>query len=515
MIWHPGGHAPSPATRRKWTLSILDRLKSEAESQLESAKSPAPSPAAKPSSEEAPPEEPPILLKKKVEREQPPPSELEEEEPVGEYDPLSLDEPRRIEDLGVRKDFLLPHVLKTCFILDTFTITEAAEQLCLSMKITSDVLEEWKDLKCVEILSAQGYQATTRRYGMTSEGRKRAREYMRLSGYIGPVPIPIDTYREIVQRQTVLGVQVNQEALEKALSHLVVGEKLFRPLGPAVNSGRTIFLYGPPGNGKTAIAMALSSLLGGVVAIPRAVEVDGFVMRLFDPSVHEMEGPQPEDKRWTRCKRPSVVVGGELTIEMMELRLDINSNTYEAPPHVKSNNGIFILDDFGRQLVRPRDLLNRWIIPLENRVDYLTLHTGNKIEFPFDQLVIFSTNINPKDLLDDAFMRRLRHKVYIGPLSRSEFREAFEMACVSKEVPFQGEVFDKMIQDIYEKRGLPFNGCHPRDLLDHLIDLAKFEEKPPEMSPDLLMRACESYFVQLEDEDANFAASVRVSEHLK
>ena len=451
------------------------------------------------------------LLEKK-----PPPQDAEgeeapDEEPSVEYDPLSLMTPRTIEDLGVRRDFLMPHILKT-----VFTVAEAAERLCLPMKITNDLLEEWKDLKSVEITSASGYQAASRRYTMTTEGRRRAREYMRLSGYIGPVPVPITYYREMVRRQTVLGVKVNKEGLKKALSHLVVSDKLFKPLGPAINSGRTIFLYGPPGNGKTAIAVALSSLLGGLIAIPKAVEIDGFVMRLYDPSIHKAQGDQPEDTRWLRCKRPIVVVGGELTLEMMELRMDSSSNTYEAPPHVKSNNGIFILDDFGRQLVRPRDLLNRWIVPLENRVDYLSLHTGNKIELPFDQLVIFSTNINPKDLLDEAFMRRLRHKIYIGPLEPHGFREAFEMACISKKVPFNAEVFDTLIKEVYEPRGLPFNGCHPRDLLDHLIDLAKFEEKQPEMTTDLLLRACESYFVQIEDDSSeSFASSAGVADILK
>jgi uncharacterized protein YggL (DUF469 family) len=445
-----------------------------------------------------------------------PAEETPDEEPEGDYDPLTLATPRTIDDLEIRRDFLMPHVLKTVFVLDSFAVNEAADRLCLPVKITTDLLEEWKNLKAIEALSSTGYQAATRRYTMTTEGRRRAREYMRLSGYIGPVPVPLDTYKGLVKKQTVLGVQVNHESLKKALSHLIVSDKLFKPLGPAVNSGRTIFLYGPPGNGKTAIAVALSSLLGGRIAIPKAVEMDGFVMRLFDPSVHRPEGDQPEDARWTRCRRPIVVVGGELTIEMMELRMDSSSNTYEAPPHVKSNNGIFILYDFGRQLVRPRDLLNRWIVPLENRVDFLTLHTGNKVELPFDQLVIFSTNINPKDLLDEAFMRRLRHKIYIGPLEPHGFKEAFKMACVSKKVPYNEEVFEILIRDVYEPQKLPFNGCHPRDLLDHLIDLAKFEEKTPEMTEDLLMRACESYFVQIQDDGSeSFTSSAGVADLLK
>lgn len=503
-------------------MSILDRLKDGQDPEPEK-ETPAAAPQARAPQGQAPaapPQKPGIRVGAKAaappqQAQDPAPGEAGEEE-LGEYDPLSLQSPRTIDELGVRRDFLLPHVLKTVFVLDTFTVSEAAENLSLPVNITNNLLEEWVALKCVEVTSASGYQAASRRFAMTSEGRRRAREYMNLSGYIGPVPVPLTTYTEMVKRQTVLNVKVNSEGLKKALSHLIVSEKLFKPLGPAVNSGRTIFLYGPPGNGKTAVAVALSSLLGGLVAIPKAVELDGFVMRLYDPSIHIAEGEQPEDRRWLRCKRPIVVVGGELTIEMMELRMDPSSNTYEAPPHVKSNSGIFILDDFGRQLVRPRDLLNRWIVPLESRVDYLSLHTGSKVEIPFDQLVIFSTNINPKDLLDEAFMRRLRHKIYIGPLEPAGFRAAFEMACVSKKVPWNGEVFDKLIKDVYEPQGLPFNGCHPRDLLDHLIDLAKFEEKAPEMTEDLLMRACESYFVQIEDESSEaFASSAGVADLLK
>ncbi len=497
-------------------MSILDRLKTTAED-----------PEAPKKPEASPPKEPPAPAAGKAPEGQPapaassllkpkePPKEAAKGEPAGEYDPLGLAEPRRLEDLGIRPDFLMPHILKTVSVLDTFTVNEAAEQLCLPLKITNDLLEEWRNLKCMEVASAAGYAATTRRYVMTTEGRNRAREYMHLSGYIGPVPIPIGTYTQMVHKQTVLGVQVNMTSLQKALSHLVVSDKLFKPLGPAVNSGRTIFLYGPPGNGKTAIAVALSSLLGGAIVIPKAIEMDGFVMRLFDPSIHRPEGEQPEDKRWVRVKRPIAVVGGELTLETMELQMDPHSSTYEAPPHVKSNNGIFILDDFGRQLVRPRDLLNRWIVPLENRVDYLTLHTGNKVQVPFDQLVIFSTNINPKDLLDEAFMRRLRHKIYIGPLSKEGFREAFERACKSKNIAFQADVFDSLIKEVYEPRKLPFNGCHPRDLLDHLADLAKYEEKSPEMNKDLLMRACESYFVAIQEDEGAFTTSAGVADLLK
>jgi uncharacterized protein YggL (DUF469 family) len=494
-------------------LNILDRLKDNGDQAPE--KKAHPSPAPEPSEPELGLDSKKInLLDKKKKENEPIAEEEAAVEPSADYDPLSFEEPGQIADLGIRRDFLLPHVLKTVFVLDTFTASEAAEKLCLPIHITTELLDSWRELHCMEVLSAKGYQSTTRRYAMTSEGRKRAREYMQLSGYIGPVPVPVSAYHEVVRNQTVLNVQVNNDSLRKALSHLVVSDELFKPLGPAVNSGRTIFLYGPPGNGKTAIAVAISSLLDGLVCIPKAVEIDGFVMRLFDPAVHQPDGEQPEDKRWLRCKRPVVTVGGELTLEMMELRMDLNSNTYEAPHHVKSNNGIFILDDFGRQVVRPRDLLNRWIVPLEQRTDYLSLHSGNKVEVPFDQLVIFNTNINPKDLLDEAFMRRLRHKVYIGPLSLPDFQQAFQLACESKNIPFNKEAFDQVINEVYKAQRLPFNGCHPRDLLDHLIDLAKFEEKPPAMSYDMLKHACESYFVKIEDKDENFVTSAGISDRL-
>jgi hypothetical protein len=498
-------------------MSILDRLKTAAEDP-EEKKPQAPAAPAQPEAAPAPAPAAPSLLKPREPQAAPPGKETKDgqDAPAGDYDPLSLAEPRTAEDLGIRPDFLMPHVLKTVAILDTFTVNEAAEQLCLPLKITNDLLEEWRNLKCMEVASAAGYAATTRRYVMTSEGRNRAREYMRLSGYMGAVPVPMTHYVKMVHKQSVLGVQVDIESLKKALSHLVVSDRLFKPLGPAVNSGRTIFLYGPPGNGKTAIAVALSSLLGGAIAIPKAIEVDGFVIRLYDPSVHSLdEGPQPEDKRWLRCKRPAVVVGGELTLQTMELQMDPHSSTYEAPPHVKSNNGIFILDDFGRQLVRPRDLLNRWIVPLENRVDFLTLHTGNKVQMPFDQLVIFSTNINPKDLLDEAFMRRLRHKVFIGPLDPEGFRENFVRTCKGKGIEFREEVYADLIKEVYEAQKRPFTACHPRDLLDHLTDLAKFEGRKPEMTKDLLLRACESYFVGFEEDDSRFATSAGVADLLK
>ncbi len=412
------------------------------------------------------------------------------------YDPLRMETPHTLEDLGIRKDLLLPLVLKTIFVLDTFTPNEAAEMLCLPVKLTSDIIGEWKDLRCCEVLKSSSYASTTWRYTMTTEGRNRAREYLNGSGYVGPVPIPMDIYRKMVESQSVLHIRVQKKDLEEALSHLVVNHSLLEPLGPAINSGRSIFMYGPPGNGKTSIAVALAPLLGGSIAVPQTIEVDGFMVRFFDPATHiKEEGDQPEDRRWIRCKRPIVVVGGELTLETLELKLDLHSNTYEAPPHVKSNNGIFILDDFGRQLVRPRDLLNRWIVPLENRLDYLTLHTGNKFQVPFDQLTIFSTNINPKDLLDDAFMRRLRHKVYVGPLSAKEFQDAFRMTAEHKKMEFNQEAFDALIKEVYLPREIPFTGCHPRDLMDHIVDLAKFADEPPAMTKDLLLRACESYFV--------------------
>jgi predicted ATPase with chaperone activity len=287
-------------------------------------------------------------------------------------------------------------------------------------------------------------------------------------------------------------------------------------VGPAANSARSLFLYGPPGNGKTTIADGIATMLGGHVIIPYTLEIDGQVIKLYDPLNHKiisqpsvtpletMGGYAEEqpatgfpDARWLVCKRPQVVVGGELILEQLELIFDPIAKVYEAPFQLKANGGLFLIDDFGRQKCRPQDLLNRWIVPLEKKVDYLALQTGKKISVPFDVLIVFSTNLSPKDLVDDAFLRRIRHKIEVPNPSPNEFREIFKIVCKAKKIPYSDDGLRYLIQEHYMKLGRDLRACHPRDLCDQILDEAKYRNADPAMTRELIDRACEAYFVQL------------------
>jgi predicted ATPase with chaperone activity len=289
-------------------------------------------------------------------------------------------------------------------------------------------------------------------------------------------------------------------------------------IGPAANSARSLFLYGPPGNGKTTIAEGIANMLGGAILIPYAIEIDGQIIKVFDPLNHRpieqpvasqpapagaafgqsaSAAPRQPDRRWVLCKRPQVVVGGELILEQLELIFDPVAKVYEAPYQLKANGGLFLIDDFGRQKCRPQDLLNRWIVPLEKKVDYLALQTGKKLQVPFDVLIVFSTNLSPKDLVDDAFLRRIRHKIEVANPSPDEFREIFRRVCKAKNIPYNDEGLRYLIQEHYLKVRRDLRACHPRDLCDQMLDEAKYRSVAPVMSKDLIDRACEAYFVKL------------------
>jgi predicted ATPase with chaperone activity len=293
------------------------------------------------------------------------------------------------------------------------------------------------------------------------------------------------------------------------INDLTFSEKTFSRLGPAVNSGTSIFIFGPPGNGKTSVARSIGRLiLSQTMYIPFAIFVDGQVITVFDNVNHQLapeeetnttpgRGNMRKDGRWVRIRRPFIVAGGELTLSGLDLVFDDTLKFYEAPFQVKANGGILLIDDFGRQQVRPRDLLNRWIVPLENRIDYLSLHTGRKIEVPFDVLVMFSTNLPPKDLVDEAFLRRLRHKIEIGDPSFDEYREIFKHVASGKGVQYSDEGLAYLLQEWYIKPQRKMRASHPRDLCDQIIDIARYLEVEPSMTKELLDQAAESYFVEL------------------
>ncbi|TLN17431.1 AAA family ATPase, partial [bacterium] len=375
------------------------------------------------------------------------------------------------------------------------------------------ILEALKREKLVEVRSSQmGLGEGAYLFAITSAGIARAREALDRSQYAGPAPVPINIYNEAIRRQSRGRVQVTNRVMRQVLANLVLPEKAFQRLGPAVNSGTSMFIFGPPGNGKTSLARAIGNLvLSQNMFIPYAIYVDGQVIKVFDTVNHQLatdEDTPPtgtgalrtgarRDPRWVRIKRPFIITGGELTLAGLDLVFDDTLKYYEAPFQVKANGGILLIDDFGRQQVRPRDLLNRWIVPLENRIDYLALHTGRKIEIPFDVLVMFSTNLPPKDLVDEAFLRRLRHKVEVGDPSYEDYREIFRRVAATKGVVYSDQGLAYLLQEWYIKRNRKLRASHPRDLCDQIIDIARYMGTEPTMSRELIDRAAESYFVEL------------------
>jgi hypothetical protein len=414
-------------------------------------------------------------------------------------------------------------ILKQLYLQGNLLGVQIARNARLPFRVIEEALRMLKDEKCIEISSGDMIGPASYRFNLTELGRRRAQEAFEQCRYVGPAPVPLAAYIDQCRKQAVTGTACRADSLTEAFGQLIIRPNLLEELGPAVCSGKSIFVYGPPGNGKTMIAKGLGRFLnthGGEIYVPYAIDAEGSIITMFDPTIHqptdnaELLGTESLeqyvaaftdpaassrtdwDLRWRRIRRPVVITGGELTLEMLDLRYNRDSNFYTAPLHIKANGGVFLIDDFGRQIVSPRDLLNRWILPLEERVDYLTLATGKKFAVPFEQLIIFSTNLDPRELVDEAFLRRIRHKILIGPPSRDLYVDIFQLCCRQRNIDFEPEAVDYLYENYYDE-GKPPRSSDPRDLLEIVQSICRFRDEPVQLSRSLIAEASQRFFCQV------------------
>ena len=411
-------------------------------------------------------------------------------------------EPSSLEQTGLDLAQIADLVLKFIYFNNQITAQTISDEICLPFyNVVDKALTLLKREELIEVGGSQGFGELAYQYTITPFGVIRVHQVLERTTYVGPAPVTLEHYRSVIKQQAIAEVRVSPRDVREALADLVLEEPVIDAIGQAVNTGRSLFLFGPPGNGKTVLVEHIIPLLGGAVLIPHAFTVDGQVIKVLDLHNHEpiaTNGARQEyDRRFVLCRRPAIISGGELTLDVLDLVYDGISKIYEAPLQVKANGGMLLIDDFGRQQVQPRQLLNRWIVPLEKRVDFMTLHTGKKIEIPFDQLVVFSTNLAPRDLVDEAFLRRIQNKVHVTNPTVEIFREIFRRQCEALGVPFDQNGLVYLLREYYVKPKRELRSVHPRDILRTLVGIARYRDVPPTLLPELLDRACQTYFVEL------------------
>jgi predicted ATPase with chaperone activity len=409
-------------------------------------------------------------------------------------------EPGSLQDTGIPIALIESLLLKRLLVAGATTGRKLAESICLPFRILEDVFQS---LRSRQIIVHHGSAPLNDYvYALTDQGRTNAQMAMTACGYVGPAPVPLTDYVLASEAQTIRAEAPKRSHLKQAFSEISVDDSLFDALGPAVNSGAGLFLYGDPGNGKSTLAKRITMCFGQRIWIPHALIEDGQIIKLYDAAIHEADQSEQSsiirsasyDRRWVKIRRPTVVVGGELTMESLEIRHDPHSNVSEAPVQLKSNCGCLLVDDFGRQRIEPSELLNRWIVPLESRTDYLTLSTGKKIAVPFEQLIIFSTNLEPADLVDEAFLRRIPYKIEVTDPTTEEFFRLFEMYAEVYSCEYRREVIEYLLDTHYRPYGRCMRRCHPRDLLGQIKDYCTYNDVPMAMEREYFDRVVRSYF---------------------
>jgi hypothetical protein len=415
-------------------------------------------------------------------------------------------EPESIEATGIDENELINLLMKLIYTWRLETARDFADAIKLPSNIITKLIRIATDQKLLYARGARPDNPTAMTYALTDEGRRWATDALQRSQYTGPAPVTLEQFNDRVNLQKITNELITFQRVRQSVIDLAMEDSLIEQSGPALNSGRAILLYGPPGNGKTTFALRLAKVFTDMIYMPYAVLVEGQIIRFYDPSIHipittasvpadaavSFLRDQAVDQRWVPCKRPFVIAGGELTLEMLDLRYDTTSKFYEAPLHMKALGGCFVIDDFGRQLVTPTVLLNRWIVPLESRVDYLKLHTGKSFSIPFDELVIFATNLEPEDLMDPAFLRRLPYKIEIGSPSVELYKRIFTKECLSHGIDLSDEMFNSIVHKIRELKQLDLACFHPKFILDQIVASCKFMEQDVVIEPRFLNYAIDN-----------------------
>ncbi len=408
-------------------------------------------------------------------------------------------QPQTAAGLGIPWPLVLDIVARRLHLDGQTTLLGLQDALKLPPMVVESVFRHFQKEQLVEIKGMSGSEFVI---SLTNAGRQFALDRMKVSLYAGPAPVSLRAYHEAVRAQAARP-HVNRTRVTEAMGDLVVEDELLDQLGPAIVSQKALFLFGSSGNGKTSLAERLARIYQDAIVVPYAIEVDGQVMVLFDPVIHQpvdVEVPGL-DTRWVVCRRPEVMVGGELTAEMLELRLDVRANTYSAPVQMKANNGVLVVDDFGRQVMTPTHLLNRWIVPLDRRIDFLTLGYGLKFDVPFVLMLVFATNLQPTKLLDRAFLRRVPNKIYVRPVSDHSFHEIFRLEALKCGLEYSAELGDYLIELCRKQGGRWLRACYPRDICDIMVAIDEYEERPTRIDREQLERATHLYFAEHLDTD--------------